>query len=129
MRARRTLSWIVCTAVLSLLLAQITEAQKGLRVDVDLVNIFPTVQNPGGGFVTGLTAEDFRVYEDGVEQKISNFETQNVSSVVGVLLDHHYVPIDIRRDLAFEGAQTVDRQRRSAIVQDDHGEALHAGAG
>jgi len=94
-RVSRTLLWIVCTAFLSLLLAQITAAQKALRVDVELVNIFPTVQNPGGGFVTGLTAEDFRVYEDGVEQKISNFETQNVSSAVGVLLDTSLSEVDI----------------------------------
>jgi Ca-activated chloride channel family protein len=84
-----------CTAVLSLLLTQITEAQKPLTVNVDLVNIFPTVQNPAGGFVTGLTAADFRVYEDGVEQKISNFETQNVNSAIGVLLDTSLSMTDI----------------------------------
>src|SRR5213075_673976 len=71
------------------------EAQKALSVDVELVNIFPTVQNPGGGFVPGLTAGDFRVYEDGVEQKITNFETQNVSSSVGVLLDTSLSEVDI----------------------------------
>lgn len=92
---RRAFCWISFTAVLSLLLAQISEAQKALSVDVELVNIFPTVQNPAGGFVTGLTAGDFRVYEDGVEQKISNFETQNVSSAVGVLLDTSLSEVDI----------------------------------
>jgi Ca-activated chloride channel family protein len=92
---RKPFYWSFCTAVLSLLLAQPTEAQKPLTVNVDLVNIFPTVQNPGGGFVTGLTAADFRVYEDGVEQKISNFETQNVKSAVGVLMDTSLSMVDI----------------------------------
>ena len=95
MRARRTVCSIFCTAALSFLLAQITEAQQALRVDVDLVNIFPTVQNPAGGFTTGLTAADFRVYEDGVEQKIAIFETQNVGSTVGVLLDTSLSMTDI----------------------------------
>ena len=94
-RVRRPLCWIFCTAGLSFLLTQITEAQKSLSVDVQLVNIFPAVQNPNGGFVTGLTAEDFRVYEDGVEQKISTFETQNVNSAVGVLLDTSLSMVDI----------------------------------
>ena len=62
---------------------------------MELVNIFPTVQEPGGGFVTGLKAGDFRVYEDGVEQKIANFETQNVNSAVGVLMDTSLSMVDI----------------------------------
>ena len=95
MGLRRSGQWICCTVLLSFLLAQISEAQKSLSVDVDLVNIFPTVQNPGGGFVTGLTAADFRVYEDGVEQKIAIFETQNVSSAVGVLMDTSLSMVDI----------------------------------
>jgi Ca-activated chloride channel homolog len=108
---RRTCCWIVCIAAFSLVLAQVTEAQKTLSVDVDLVNIFPTVQNPGGGFVTGLTAADFRVYEDGVEQKISNFETQNVSSAVGVLLDTSLSMVDI---LPRMKAGLLDFARRSS---------------
>ena len=95
MLVRRTLCGILGSAVFSLLLAQITEGQKALSVDVQLVNIFPTAQNPGGGFVSGLTAADFRVYEDGVEQKITNFETQNVASSVGVLLDTSLSMTDI----------------------------------
>jgi len=94
-RSRMACYWIVCTIVLSVLLAQIVEAQRTLSVDVDLVNIFPTVQNPNGGFVTGLTEADFRVFEDGIEQKISVFETQSVSSSVGVLMDTSLSMVDI----------------------------------
>ena len=90
------LAWIFsAAAVLSFVLIQISEAQQSLRVDVDLVNIFPTVQNPAGGYVTGLTGADFRVFEDGVEQKIAIFETQNVESAVGVLLDTSLSMADI----------------------------------
>jgi Ca-activated chloride channel family protein len=91
--------WVGCTAALTFLLSltnvvQIS-AQNSLRVNVDLVNIFPTVQTPSGSFVTGLKAEDFRVYEDGVEQKLSVFETQNVPSSVGVLMDTSLSMVDI----------------------------------
>jgi Ca-activated chloride channel homolog len=94
-RPGRIRCWSVCIVFLALLLAQIAEAQRTLSVDVNLVNIFPTVQNRGGGFVTGLTAADFRVYEDGVEQKITVFETQNVTSAVGILLDTSLSMVDI----------------------------------
>jgi Ca-activated chloride channel family protein len=90
------LAWIFsAVAFLSFVLVQITGAQQSLRVDVDLVNIFPTVQNSSGGYVTGLNGADFRVFEDGVEQKIAIFETQNVESAVGVLLDTSLSMADI----------------------------------
>jgi Ca-activated chloride channel family protein len=89
---------ILGTATLALLLsltATIQGTQGNLRVDVDLVNVFPTVQTPSGSYVTGLKAEDFHIYEDGFEQKIAVFETQDVESAVGVLLDTSLSMVDI----------------------------------
>lgn len=45
-----------------------------LRVDVKLVNVFVSVTDPHGAPVGGLRKEDFRLLEDGKEQKISVFE-------------------------------------------------------
>jgi VWFA-related protein len=69
--------------------------QQPLRVDVSLVNVFLTVQDPSGAFITGLNSADFRVYEDGNEQNIAIFERQNVPSAVGVLLDNSLSMVDI----------------------------------
>jgi Ca-activated chloride channel family protein len=99
LRIFRRAWWLGVAAGLSFLLAflptQTTAGQSSLRVNVDLVNIFPTVQTPAGAFVTDLKSEDFRVYEDGVEQKISVFETQNVPSAVGILMDTSLSMVDI----------------------------------
>jgi VWFA-related protein len=71
-------------------------AQTTLRVDVDLVSIFLTVHNKDGTFATGLRAADFRVFEDGVEQQISVFETDDqVDSAIGILLDSSLSVVDI----------------------------------
>ena len=92
---RRSLQ-IFCAALLAAASIPYVFAQTTLKVDVNLVSIFLTVQNPGGGFATGLQAADFRVYEDGVEQQISVFETDDrVDSAIGVLLDSSLSVVDI----------------------------------
>lgn len=59
-----------------------------LRVDVRLVNVVATVTDANGKFVPNLTAEDFTVREDGVEQKITHFtQDRDVPVSVGLLLD------------------------------------------
>jgi VWFA-related protein len=82
-------------AVLSTTLLQAVSAQRTLTVDVDLVNVVLTVQDSAGQFVTGLTADDFRIYEDGNEQKIAVFEKENVASAIGILVDNSLSMVDI----------------------------------
>jgi len=43
------------------------------------------VRDPQGRLVTGLAQENFRVFEDGAEQRISSFTTTNVPALVGVV--------------------------------------------
>src|SRR5215831_10878906 len=44
-----------------------------IRVDVPLVNVDVSVTTKDGQFVSDLKKENFRVYEDGVAQTITNF--------------------------------------------------------
>ena len=48
-----------------------------LRVDVKLVNVFVTVTNQQGAPIGGLKKENFKLYEDGVPQKIAIFDRQS----------------------------------------------------
>ena len=96
--SRRVLQKSLSLAVIALLsttLLQAVSAQRTLTVDVDLVNVVLTVQDSAGQFVTGLTADDFRVYEDGNEQKIAVFEKENVASAIGILVDNSLSMVDI----------------------------------
>ena len=81
---------LLCTVIL-----QAVPGQRPLRVDVDLVNVVLTAQDSDGRFVTGLNESDFRVYEDGVEQKIAVFEKEDVDSAIGILLDNSLSMVDI----------------------------------
>ena len=54
-----------------------------IKVDVDLVLINATVTDPSNRFVTGLEKEHFQVFEDKVEQKITEFSNEDVPTSIG----------------------------------------------
>lgn len=54
---------------------------------VELVSITATVADSGGRFVTGLTQNDFRVYEDGVPQTVSYFSADRAPVSLGLVVD------------------------------------------
>ncbi len=49
------------------------EAPYTLEVDVNLVNINVVVTNAAGNYMLDLKKDDFQIYEDKVEQKITLF--------------------------------------------------------
>jgi Ca-activated chloride channel family protein len=62
--------------------------QKGsIRVDVDLVLVNVTVTDPYNRLVTGLEQEHFRVFEDGQEQEVVHFSSEDVPISIGVVFD------------------------------------------
>ncbi|HEY3929315.1 MAG TPA: VWA domain-containing protein [Candidatus Koribacter sp.] len=56
-----------------------------ITVDVPLVSIDVSANTKDGGFIPGLKKENFRIYEDGVEQQITNFQ-QTEAPITAVLL-------------------------------------------
>jgi len=59
-----------------------------LNVNVELVNLTATVLDDQGKYMDGLKADDFQVFEDGTEQKLSFFSHDlRVPISVGVLID------------------------------------------
>jgi VWFA-related protein len=57
-----------------------------LRVDVPLVNVDVGVTTKDGQFIPGLKKENFRVLEDGVPQRISNFSQTADAPITAVLV-------------------------------------------
>src|SRR5439155_7681456 len=70
------------------LLAFLILFQYTLSVDVDLVVFNITVLGDDHRPVTGLTASNFRVQEDGREEKIKIFQPEDTPSTVGLLIDN-----------------------------------------
>jgi Ca-activated chloride channel homolog len=58
-----------------------------IGVDVDLVMMYASVFNTSGKFVGGLKKDNFKLYEDGIEQNISSFSQEDVPITMGILLD------------------------------------------
>jgi VWFA-related protein len=54
---------------------------------VELVNVTATVSDDTGHFVSGLTKDDFTIFEDGQQQEITNFSNEHVPVSLGILLD------------------------------------------
>jgi Ca-activated chloride channel family protein len=60
---------------------------ESIRVDVDLALVNVTVTDPYNRIVTGLEPDNFRIFEDNIEQEVVNFSSEDVPISIGVILD------------------------------------------
>lgn len=78
-------------AVLLFTLASPQERPTGqgfsFRSNVALINVTATVTDANGHFVSGLTRDDFEIYEDGVLQTASHFDAERVPVSLGLAID------------------------------------------
>jgi Ca-activated chloride channel family protein len=58
-----------------------------IRTTSRLVLLDVSVKDPQGGFVTGLTQDNFRIYENGKPQTISQFANADIPVAVGIVVD------------------------------------------
>ena len=58
-----------------------------LKAESDLTLVYVTVTEPTGRLVTGLEQSNFRVYEDGKEQEIVKFASEDVPVSIVVIFD------------------------------------------
>ena len=65
-----------------------SEQSKHLKSIVDLVVLHATVVDAKGQFVPGLTQDNFQVYEDKVQQKVSVFSSEDVPVTMGLVIDN-----------------------------------------
>jgi len=64
------------------------EPEFKIRSDVELVLLDVSVRDPQGGFVSGLTKENFTIFEDNAEQNITVFHAQDMPVTVGLVVDN-----------------------------------------
>ncbi|HWZ82871.1 MAG TPA: VWA domain-containing protein [Terriglobales bacterium] len=57
-----------------------------INVDVPLVNLDVQVTTKDGQFIPGLNKENFKIFEDGTQQKVSNFAQSGDKPITAVLL-------------------------------------------
>jgi len=61
--------------------------QSSIKVEVDLVLVNATVTDPSNRFVTGLEKDHFQLFEDKVEQKLTQFSNEDIATSIGLLFD------------------------------------------
>ncbi len=94
-------------------------AQK-IVVDTTLVVIPVTVTDPMNRFVLGLEKQDFSIFEDGVEQKITHFSGEDAPLSVGILFDTSG-SMDLKTDTSHravsEFLKTMNSQDEAFLIQ------------
>jgi Ca-activated chloride channel family protein len=60
---------------------------QAVHIDVNLALVNVTVTDPFNRIVTGLEADNFRIFEDNIEQEVVNFSSEDVPISIGVILD------------------------------------------
>jgi Ca-activated chloride channel family protein len=63
------------------------KSMQGLHLDVDLALVNVTVTDPYNRLVTGLDPDNFRVFEDNIEQEVVTFSSEDVPISIGVIFD------------------------------------------
>jgi Ca-activated chloride channel homolog len=92
---------------------------KVIRADVDLALVNVTVTDPFNRLVTGLDQDNFRVFEDNVEQEIVSFSSEDVPISIGVIFDFSGSmsnKIDKAREAALEFFKTANPQDEFFLV-------------
>ena len=96
--------------------------EKPVVVTTRRVRLPIAVKDKKGQFVTGLTQNDFAVFEDKVQQQIDSFtseENNNLLLFVGVLMDTSPSTagkLKFEQESAMNFIQTVVRPRRDRVV-------------
>ncbi|HWR14871.1 MAG TPA: VWA domain-containing protein [Terriglobales bacterium] len=80
--------WLFLVIVVALVSGVFSQqTTPSISVDVRLVNLNVAVLDKNGRTYTGLTADRFRIYDNGVEQSIHHFSAEDMPYSLGMVLD------------------------------------------
>jgi Ca-activated chloride channel family protein len=96
------------------------ELKADFRTSVEVVNVFATVRDFGGDYVGNLRPSDFAIYEDGAEQRVTNFVYEALPLHIVFLIDASTSMEGERLATAREAAErflrTLDPSRDRAML-------------
>jgi len=114
----------LCTAIIAFCQEAVT-----LRSDTTLVLIPVAVTDKLNRFVVGLGKENFKVFEDGKEQKIASFSGEDAPLSIGILVDTSGsmdVKLNRSRAAAREFLKTMNDQDEGFLIEFNDGvEMMH----
>src|SRR5258708_10569438 len=94
-----------------------------IKVDVPIVNLDVQVTTKDGQFIPGLSKENFKVFEDGAEQKVTNFSMNGDAPITAVLLvefaSTNYVFMVDALNASYAFASTLKKDDWVAVISYD----------
>ncbi len=99
---------------------QIPESGHTLKAQTNLVDVFVTARGKHNAIISDLTKNDFKIYEDGVEQKVAYFDLEkNLPLTLGILIDTSGSMqniLDAEQDTASRFVHDIMRKGDEAMV-------------
>ncbi|HVW85189.1 MAG TPA: VWA domain-containing protein [Bryobacteraceae bacterium] len=110
---------------ISFLLVPLAMAQTAnIRVDTTLVVVPVTVTDSMNRFVLGLAQQDFNVFEDNTQQKVTHFSGEDAPLSVGLLVDTSGsmgMKLSMSRDAVREFLKTLNAEDEAFLIEfSDH---------
>lgn len=90
------------------------------RADSTLVLVPVSVTDPSNRYVLGLAKEDFRLFEDDVEQKVTHFSNEDAPLSIGLLVDTSGsmgAKLDTSRRAVSEFLKTLNKDDEAFLVE------------
>lgn len=92
------------------------DQQDKIRLETKLVSTVITVSDPYGRFVTGLTKENFEIFDDNVKQDIAIFSDEDAPITLGIIYDVS----GSMEDLTTRSFQTLSRFFHTSHEDDEY---------
>ncbi len=96
------------------------QSSQTLKVQTNLVNVFVTVRDKHNGIISDLGKDDFKVLEDGQEQKVAYFAKESDMPItLGILIDTSGSMqniLDAEQDTASRFVHQIMRKKDEAMI-------------
>jgi Ca-activated chloride channel homolog len=111
---------VFCAFAATLLGQTEPKASTAFRADSTLVLVPVSVTDPSNRYVLGLDKEDFRIFEDDVEQKVTHFSNEDAPLSIGLLVDTSGsmgAKLDTSRRAVVEFLKTLNAADEALLVE------------
>ena len=111
---------VFCAFAATLLGQSEPKASTAFRADSTLVLVPVSVTDPSNRCVLGLDKEDFRIFEDDVEQKVTHFSNEDAPLSIGLLVDTSGsmgAKLDTSRRAVVEFLKTLNAADEALLVE------------
>jgi VWFA-related protein len=118
--AVRSFVAVFCAFATGLLAQSDPAGTTAFRADSTLVLVPVSVTDPSNRYVLGLAKEDFRLFENDVEQKVTHFSNEDAPLSIGLLVDTSGsmgAKLDTSRRAVSEFLKTLNASDEAFLVQ------------